>query len=77
MMPTFNPLVYIPLLINIFSTANLYQRYILHRKLEYPYGEYEPDDISFSRSNLSRPIYKDIREHPEYFKNRNKKKKEE
>ena len=75
--PVFNPVVILLLLIYIFSSAILYQRYILGRKPEYPYGVYDPDDISFPRSNLPRPIYKDIREHPEYFKTRNKKKKED
>jgi len=76
-LPEFNPVVILPLLVYIFSSTNIYQQYILSRKPEYPLGVFDPNDISFPRSNLPRPIYKDIREHPEYFKNRNKKKKEE
>ena len=75
--PEFNPFVIVYLFFYITSSVILYRRYILNRKPEYPYGVYDPDDLSFPRSNLPRPIYKDIREHPEYFKNRNKKKKEE
>ena len=77
MIPEFNPLVIVYLLIYIISSTILYRRYIQNRKPEYPLGVYDPDDLSFPRSNLPRPIYKDMREHPEYFKNRNKKKKEE
>lgn len=54
-------------------SAILYNRFIRGRKPKYPLSppgrEWDP---YFPRSNIPRPIHEDVREHPEFFKKKEK-----
>ena len=49
-------------------SAILYVTYVAKRKKQYPQVLLEGyDDIYFPRTNIPRPLYRDIRKHQEYF----------
>jgi hypothetical protein len=49
-------------------TAILYATYMGKRKKQYPQVLLDGyDDIYFPRTNIPRPLYRDIRKHPKYF----------
>jgi len=60
----------------LFVSYFLYLRYVKKVRPKYPLAspslEHEP---YFPRTNIPRPVYKDYREHPEYFDKKKKKKK--
>jgi len=60
----------------LFVSYFLYLKYVKKVRPKYPLAspglEQEP---IFPRTNISRPVYKDYREHPEYFDKKKKKQK--
>jgi hypothetical protein len=59
----------------IFVSCFLYLRYVKKVKPKYPLSPPSPEqDVYFPRTNIPRPIYKDHRDHPEYFDKKKKKK---
>lgn len=62
------------LVVYIFVYFILYIRYFKGVKPRYPLASPIKDkDIYIPRTNISRPIYRDIREHPEFFEKKKKK----
>lgn len=54
----------------VLASCYLYKRFIKGARPKYPLGIWDPDDVYFPRFNIPRPIYRDFREHPEYFRRR-------
>ena len=48
----------------------IYKRLIKKVKSHYPLAYPNEPDVYFPRSNIPRPIYLDVIEHPEYFEKR-------
>jgi hypothetical protein len=65
------------LMFYMFFAAILRNIYLKGIKPRYPLGIRDPDNLSFPRTNIPRPIFKDLREHPEYFEKENKRKTDE
>jgi len=60
-----------PAFLYLFASALLYDRYIRGRKPRYPlaYPGRERDPY-FPWSDIPRPVYEDVREHPDFFEKR-------
>ncbi len=61
----------------LFITAIMRIIYLKGIRLRYLLSLRDPDDLYFPRTNIPRPIFKDFREHPEYFKKENNRKTDE
>ena len=61
----------------LFASSLLYFRYVKGVKPKYPLASPVKDqDVYFPRTNIPRPIYRDYREHPEFFEKKKKKEEE-
>lgn len=65
------------LMVYLFIAAILRNIYLKGIRPRYPLGFRDPDDLYFPRTHIPRPIFKDLRGHPEYFEKENNRKTDE
>ncbi len=61
----------------LFIAAIMRIIYLKGIRLRYPLGFRDPDDLYFPRTNIPRPIFKNLRGHPKYFEKETKRKTDE
>ena len=62
------------LTVYLFIAAILRNIYLKDIRPRHPIGFRGSDNLYFPRTNIPKPIFKDIREHPEYFRKENDRK---